>query len=468
MQLAFAGEPLDDASSSSITTTTSRFGGHASLPSLSCCLPPSQFARCGSCNESDRWLLITQFDAPMENTEARSLFVYACNYASCNGKRGSVRVFRGQKKATRSHGDTTIVVEERPTLESKPTEEELKPKKDNETVNPAPAFGAAPAFGSNEEDDWDSSSPPAFGASAADKAKEPGSNLADDLNTLLTLREEQLKNKAAQDKKATKPSAAPKTMSSYAQAAAASKQPSFTPSSKLPFGFSDSSPSSSEPILPKEDTTIEAQQPGDPSAWFSLPRLPCFTLEWDYEYSSDPEPPLETPVPNIELSENSEEQADFADYGGNLLPEQYEKAVYPKGMSKTFRNFQKTVSKSPEQALRYDGDPLYFSGEVPSSLVSPCPQCGGKRGYEFQVMPSLLYTLKTMAHALAQSQPLQQQDKGKGKGKEKPVNPTTLDTGMEFGTVLVYTCQTSCDGGRKKTEGDWVWFEEQCIVQMEE
>ncbi|KAI9032366.1 programmed cell death protein 2 [Hyaloraphidium curvatum] len=167
----------------------------------------------------------------------------------------------------------------------------------------------------------------------------------------------------------------------------------------------------------------------------------------------------------MDLAEASAADLDLPDVDGKLGPEEYEKAVYPKGMSKIFRTFQKVVERAPEQALRYEGEPTFFSEPVAPASVPRCPRCGGKRAYEFQVMPSVLTTLRMMDHTSisADSKP---EGKGKGKGKQAPVNPRGIDAGMDFGTVLVYTCESSCQGRGDGSEG-WSWFDEVCVVQVE-
>jgi len=403
MQLAFATTPIEPSSNS-----LSKFGGLATFPSL----PPSAFASCGVCGSKERWCLLTQFEAPMEGASERGLWVFGCNSGKCNGKRGNVRCLRGQRATVEKDNEVQVKLPKRVQQpKQKPVEPAPKP------VQPfiAPTFGSANS--PLDEEDWDSEpSSTAFGAQ--DK-------LAEDLDALLSLREEKQRTTA------------------FSYAIAASKQPTKDSNVSNAIGFTETTSSSKGHLeLP----------PGDPATWATLPSLPCFALEWDYDASassSDSEPSS-----SIELSENGPEEADFAQ-GGKLEAEQYEKAVYPKGMSKTFRNFQKAISGIPDQAVRYDGDPLYFSSEVKPGDVGKCGSCGGKRAYEFQLMPSILSTLQTMDMVSPADQ----------KGKEKVVNPALLDTGLEFGTVLVYTCVASCS---RATKEGWSWVEEQCVVQMEE
>lgn len=95
---------------------------------------------------------------------------------------------------------------------------------------------------------------------------------------------------------------------------------------------------------------------------------------------------------------------------------------------KAFNKFKKRIAYQPEQILRYDkdGEPLWVSGEstIKKADVPSCPQCGGPRSFEFQIMPQLLNDL----------------------GNE------TID----WGTLAVYTCKKSCsDGPAYKKEFIW-------------
>ncbi|NXR14023.1 PDD2L protein, partial [Semnornis frantzii] len=98
--------------------------------------------------------------------------------------------------------------------------------------------------------------------------------------------------------------------------------------------------------------------------------------------------------------------------------EKYEKSEV-KGRDHTFHKFMKRVSVCPEQILRYSrgGQPLFITCP-PANIdraIPACSNCGGSRVFEFQLMPALVSML--------------QSDSG---------------LSVEFGTVLVYTCERSC------------------------
>ncbi|NXD28625.1 PDD2L protein, partial [Spelaeornis formosus] len=105
----------------------------------------------------------------------------------------------------------------------------------------------------------------------------------------------------------------------------------------------------------------------------------------------------------------------FAGEDGN---EKYEKSEI-KSWDHTFHKFMKRISMCPEQILRYSwgGQPLFISCP-PANLeqdIPACSNCGSSRVFEFQLMPTLVSMLQSDS-----------------------------DLSVEFGTVIVYTCERSC------------------------
>ncbi|XP_074067608.1 programmed cell death protein 2-like [Macrotis lagotis] len=114
--------------------------------------------------------------------------------------------------------------------------------------------------------------------------------------------------------------------------------------------------------------------------------------------------------------------------------ERYEKAV-SKSNDKMFYKFMKRISACREQILRYswNGQPLFITCPSPDVTEIPsCSNCGSYRIFEFQLMPALVSMLKN----------------------------TLLDISVEFGTVLIYTCQKSCWPTNHHTP-----MEEVCVIQ---
>lgn len=125
--------------------------------------------------------------------------------------------------------------------------------------------------------------------------------------------------------------------------------------------------------------------------------------------------------------------------GGSGGEERYEKTRARHGDA-VFSRFMKKISLCPQQIMRYcrGGEPLFVS-EPPASMaqvVSACGSCGGSRTFELQLMPALVSLL-------------QRKD-------------SRAEAELEFGTVLVYTCTSSC-----WTAGSGSAVEEFCFVQTD-
>ena len=107
---------------------------------------------------------------------------------------------------------------------------------------------------------------------------------------------------------------------------------------------------------------------------------------------------------------------------------------------------------------------------------------GGERTFEFQLVPHLISVLQSSSGA--DLGPKQSADvkrlvgktevaAGDGKEKEKE-GPTAKEqalerTGMEWGTVLVFTCRDNCCAGRvDDPSAKECWQEELVLVQWEE
>lgn len=171
-----------------------------------------------------------------------------------------------------------------------------------------------------------------------------------------------------------------------------------------------------------------------------------------------------------------------ATWGG----EAYEKQALPKGVDKAFQKFTERVQLWPEQCVRYDfvpGTPMLFTyADATAQLLLPpntkqhsykhtkpsahrvprCKACGGPRGFDFQLMPNLLSLLDvTKAEYLSEQETKASQER---KGAQ------AFDIGMEWGTVMVYSCVADCFGKAAGDEGDGSvrYFEEVALAQFED
>ncbi|XP_045842980.1 programmed cell death protein 2-like isoform X2 [Meles meles] len=114
--------------------------------------------------------------------------------------------------------------------------------------------------------------------------------------------------------------------------------------------------------------------------------------------------------------------------------EKYEKTIIKSG-DKVFYKFMKRIAACQEQILRYSwsGEPLFLTSPTSEVTELPaCSHCGVRRTFEFQLMPALVSMLRS----------------------------TDLGLSVEFGTVLIYTCEKSCWPQNHQTP-----MEELCIIQ---
>ena len=91
-------------------------------------------------------------------------------------------------------------------------------------------------------------------------------------------------------------------------------------------------------------------------------------------------------------------------------------------------SFMQRVAAEPAQCLRYgrwgenETRPLWVASETIPVDVPACEHCGAPRDFEMQVMPQVLHFV------------------GNGHG------PDVGSTGLDFGTIAIYSCTNSCQG----------------------
>lgn len=118
-----------------------------------------------------------------------------------------------------------------------------------------------------------------------------------------------------------------------------------------------------------------------------------------------------------------------------------------KHVEKTLWRFQKRLMVSPTQVARfptYGDTPLLYTSDPKhcppaDDKIPRCEACGAARKFEFQLMPNVLSLLRP--EASASSPPLAAASSAPGAAPS--VSLDEVD-GMEWSTVLVYTCQKSC------------------------
>ncbi|XP_010781408.1 programmed cell death protein 2-like [Notothenia coriiceps] len=131
---------------------------------------------------------------------------------------------------------------------------------------------------------------------------------------------------------------------------------------------------------------------------------------------------------------------EMEDEDGGGGEEKYEKTKARHGDA-VFSRFMKKISLCPQQILRYSrrGTPLFISQPPENMQVPRCGSCGGERTFEMQLMPALVSLLR---------------------GRKRRREEEEEEVEVEFGTVLVFTCNNSC-----WTEDSGSTVEEVCFVQ---
>lgn len=122
---------------------------------------------------------------------------------------------------------------------------------------------------------------------------------------------------------------------------------------------------------------------------------------------------------------------------GRDVPELFEEEEEDDEEKKIFLQFQKKVKNNPDQILRYsrgnENALLWLSLQNQPESIPPCDNCGGKRIFEFEILPQLLYYLGVHKNNALES--------------------------LDWGALVGYTCQNSCSPPQGKayiTEFIWV------------
>lgn len=154
-----------------------------------------------------------------------------------------------------------------------------------------------------------------------------------------------------------------------------------------------------------------------------------FRFEEAYiEFDKEPEIASYSGSGDIDVHEKKKDEPLSEGADGTWAGEGYESSVSAK--DKPFHRFHKRLQRAPEQCLRYwrGAEPLYSSANAPRNV--PSCSCGARRVAEVQLTPALIYLLK-------------------------PVNPK-LETNLDFGTVITYTCSVNCTTARQPLHAEHI------------
>ncbi|KZT54952.1 hypothetical protein CALCODRAFT_370547 [Calocera cornea HHB12733] len=247
----------------------------------------------------------------------------------------------------------------------------------------------------------------------------------------------------------------------------------------------DEEEESPEEELAEEDSGTQARGEPNPD-WALQPSYRSLYISTVEEYiNAKPPPPVSKKAIN-------EAQTSTDTGGAPWGKESYE--VMHK-LDDIFEKFVARVQEEPQQVLRYDlsGTPLPFSsrdavykrlfpvqpiapgtavpinGPTPPvkhaydpSVLDPCPRCGGSRVFEAQLVPNLINILQRRdppsSNKKQSAEERQQELEALLRGKTD---------GMEWGTVMVFSCLADCSVDSAGVQCSETWVEELVAVQWD-
>ncbi|KAI0065623.1 hypothetical protein BV25DRAFT_1798451 [Artomyces pyxidatus] len=402
----------------------SRIGGLPALLSPAILFESSHCKNCAAPME-----LLVQMWSPFENSPYdRALYIWGCASGACQGKDGSVRAWRGlrynEKYATKLEQK---LARKRAQEQAKGTSTSDLVKKDQQnSKNPfAMSSNTAPRSGLGS-DIFGSVAPPP--ASAAEVPPRDGDDVDGEES-----------------------------------------------------GSESDAASSSSLIVALASTTLED------SPWDSAPSYPPQYLSTVAEYLP---PPKKIKAPAADDDARAGTDVDL------WAAEKYENSLET---DQIFDRFNTRVAVEAQQCVRYElgGTPLPFANDAlyaklfpraehhaPATIVSKaefkvqpaasrrvydstslpaCPHCGAPRVFECQLMPNLINVLKEERADTGKKM----SDEERRKEVEKALKGAVAGVrGMDWGTVLVFSCEKDCCRGPGGVEKDG-WREELVLVHWD-
>ncbi|KAI0272649.1 programmed cell death protein 2 [Gloeopeniophorella convolvens] len=411
----------------------SRIGGHPALLSHKVPYDSSHCRHCKSPME-----LLVQMWAPFEDSPYdRALYLWGCAKTGCQRKDGSIRAWRG----LRYNEEYAAKLEQ--ALAKKRECEQAKPaqldesKSGHQNTNPfamTTNMGVAPRFGLGSD---------VFGAVTQ-----------------------------------AQPSAAP-TLHGSAPGAES------TDSDDDGDDESVSSSSVSSMIVALASTTLT-----DP-LWQSAPSYPPQYLSTVSEYTVPPKK-------QRDVSNNGNPEDGNGQESNNWASEKYENSMETDHI---FDRFNERAAHEPQQCVRYElgGAPLPFASDdlykrlfplssagsgvtnvtkaasdvqqtlirrgYDPSTVPPCPHCGAPRVFECQVMPNLINIMSGDSNTDSRDGPTT--DEQRQEQVRKLLKGETDGRGMEWGTILIFSCERDCCLGPGNREKQEAWNEELVFVHWD-
>ncbi|KAG5637685.1 hypothetical protein H0H81_003601 [Sphagnurus paluster] len=421
----------------------SRIGGHpAFLPSLEPSLSSSQCKICSNPSE-----LLVQIWCPFEDSPMdRAMYIWGCAKASCQGKHGSIRAWRGLRR-----NDKYAAKLEKKLAKKRAAEEaqararsQAQVKKTAPKINPfavcCPHIPVDVGLLKIIKQMSTASTPSMFGGGF-------GAQIFGDLPP--DAPEETVKPNNNDDKDAE--------------------------------NDEDEEDATSEDELLTAIASVTVEE----SPWKAAPSYPPIYLSTVSEYL--PAPPKSKVSPKVQIDDGLDDDNDGKGAKDvSWMSEAYEDSLE---LDHVFERFTKRVSYESEQCVRrvYPHSYKIFTSLYPSppapalpitkaaftvvhtqkrryfpTGIPPCPVCKGKRVFECQLMPNLINVLRH-----PEDKP--PSDEEHRKAVEQMLKCGTVPDatrGMEWGTCMVFSCEKDCcmevDGSKPARE---CWREEIVLVQ---
>ena len=197
---------------------------------------------------------------------------------------------------------------------------------------------------------------------------------------------------------------------------------------------SSSTCSSPAPFLPASTQRVVSR---------SLTLFPCYELVYETEYipaTSTLSTPHEASLLSAYQTRPPSPTSDDDDDGLSSLGHLH-------AHDAVFSRFRRRIAHNPEQVVRYErgGQELWVGREGQGEGGNVCEGCGGRRLFEVQVLPQLLYYLEREEGGV----------KREGEDERMAAARAWKD-GLDWGSLFVYTCEQSCGDGEKEYRREWV------------
>ena len=99
-----------------------------------------------------------------------------------------------------------------------------------------------------------------------------------------------------------------------------------------------------------------------------------------------------------------------------------------------------------------------------AASIPPCPNCGSRRVFEYQLMPNLINILGRDSSTGGEDVT---SDERRKEAIQRLLKGDPDGRGMEWGTILVFTCEKDCCTVASDKENQSAWTEELVLVHWD-